>query len=149
MLSEQLSVYLDRSGFLFRDRLDGLACVPTRTRSIPRSAHSIGPSRPAAWARGWRRCRRRSPDRRGPPVDLVWLLPAVPEAVVVFDLVEGRGDVAKLVPDALDCGAHVRPITVSPDISQKAGASESLLWESCCVATTFGTSGRNSDADRV
>src|SRR5260370_21570238 len=47
-----------------------------------------------------------------PPVDLGWLLPAVPEAVVVFGLVEGRIERSKAVPYALDCVSHVRPITV-------------------------------------
>src|SRR5882757_9356775 len=129
---------------------------PTAGGSLPGSSHSR-PVRTSCFPRLALKPPSRSgprqfvtAGRRGvPPVSLVRLLPAVPEAGVVFDLVEGRVDVAKLVPDALDCGAHVRPITVSPDISQKAGASESLLWESCCVATTFGTSGRNSDADRV
>jgi hypothetical protein len=39
----------------------------------------------------------------------VWLLPAVPEGGVVFDLVEGRIERSKAVPDALDRGSHVRP----------------------------------------
>src|SRR5258708_29859638 len=43
-----------------------------------------------------------------------WLLPAVSEAGVVFDLVEGRVEVTKLVSDALDCGPHIRPIALSP-----------------------------------
>src|SRR5260370_27404930 len=44
----------------------------------------------------------------------VWLLPAVPEAGVVFDLVEGRVEVAKLVADPLDRGPHIRPIAIAP-----------------------------------
>src|SRR5712664_2109208 len=43
-----------------------------------------------------------------------WLLPAVPEAGVVFDLVEGQVDGPKLVSDTLDCGPHIRPIALSP-----------------------------------
>ena len=43
----------------------------------------------------------------------VWRLPpAVPEAGVVFDLVAGRVEVAKLVSDTLDRGPHIRPITI-------------------------------------
>jgi hypothetical protein len=47
-----------------------------------------------------------------PPIELSWLLPAVPEALVVFDLVEGRIERSKAVPDALDRGSHVHPIAI-------------------------------------
>jgi hypothetical protein len=36
-----------------------------------------------------------------PPVDSDWLLPAVPEAGAVFDLVEGQIERSKLVSDNL------------------------------------------------
>ena len=36
--------------------------------------------------------------------------PEVPEALVVFDLVEGWIERSKAIPDALDRGSHVRPI---------------------------------------
>ena len=38
--------------------------------------------------------------------------PEVPEALVVFGLVECRIEHMKAVPDALDRGSHVRPIAV-------------------------------------
>ena len=38
--------------------------------------------------------------------------PEVPEALVVFDLVEGRIERSKAIPDALERGSHVRPIAV-------------------------------------
>src|SRR5258708_27787537 len=44
--------------------------------------------------------------------DLSWLPPAVPEAAVIFDLVEGRVEAAELVPDTLDGGPHIGPIAV-------------------------------------
>src|SRR5258708_35633572 len=49
-----------------------------------------------------------------PPVDLVRLLPTIPEAAVIFDLVEGRVAAAELVPDTLDGGPHIGPIAVGP-----------------------------------
>ena len=47
-----------------------------------------------------------------PPVGLVWLLPAVPETAVIFDLVEGGVEAAELVSDTLDEGPHIAPIAV-------------------------------------
>src|SRR3982074_2316555 len=48
------------------------------------------------------------PDSQS-PIELGWLLPAVAEARVVFDLVEGGVAGAKLDPNALDHGSHVTP----------------------------------------
>ena len=47
-----------------------------------------------------------------PPVGLGWLLPAVPEAVVVLDLVEGGVKAVEVVPDTPDDGPHIGPIAV-------------------------------------
>lgn len=44
----------------------------------------------------------------------VWLLPAVPKAEIVFDLVEAWVERSELVSDALDQGSHIRPIAIGP-----------------------------------
>src|ERR1700730_5870418 len=56
-----------------------------------------------------------------------WLLPGVPEAGVVPDLGEGRIAGAKLVSDTLDCGTHIRPITVSPVSGNEAFMAKSVV----------------------
>ena len=53
----------------------------------------------------------------------VWLLPAVPEGGVVFDLIKGPVELAKLVPDTLDGGPRIGPIAVGSG----SGAREKLL----------------------
>ena len=50
--------------------------------------------------------------------------PAVPEALVVFGLVEGRIERSKAIPDALDRGSHVRPIAVGA-----ASRDETLIMQ--------------------
>src|SRR5450755_4814315 len=64
--------------------------------------------------------------------DLGWLLPAISKAGVVFDLVEGRIEGSKLVPDALDCGPHIRPITVGPVSSNEAFMAQPVI--NCTVS---------------
>jgi hypothetical protein len=63
----------------------------------------------------------------GVPRALGWLAPAVAEASVVLDLVEGRVEGPELVSDALDCRAHVRPITVSPVSSDEAVVAQAVV----------------------
>src|SRR5882757_10390936 len=116
---------------------------PTAGGSLPGSSHSR-PVRTSCFPRLALKPPSRSgprqfvtAGRRGvPPVSLVRLLPAVPEAGVVFDLVEGRVEVAKLVPDALDCGAHVRPITVSPVSSNEAFMVQPVVDRPVCHVPT-------------
>ncbi len=57
----------------------------------------------------------------------VLLPPAVSEACVVLDLVEGRVEGAELVPDTLDYGADIRPVTVNPASSDEPFMAQPII----------------------
>jgi hypothetical protein len=61
--------------------------------------------------------------------------PAVPEAGVALDLVEGRVNGAKLVSDSLDCGPHIRPIAIGP-----ASGDEALIVQPVAVSASSSPS---------
>src|SRR5437879_3325707 len=58
---------------------------------------------------------------------LGWLLPAVPEAGVVFDLVEGRVADAELAADALDRRPDVRPKAILPGPGDEAFVAQAVV----------------------
>src|SRR5580765_7283649 len=55
-----------------------------------------------------------------PKCPLVWLAPAIPEAGVALDLVEGRVEGTELVSDTLDHGPHIRPVALVPASGDEA-----------------------------
>jgi hypothetical protein len=58
---------------------------------------------------------------------LGWLAPAISEAGVVLDLVEGGVEGAELVADAFDRRPDVRPITLSPFSSDEAFMAQAVV----------------------
>src|SRR5258708_29685717 len=63
----------------------------------------------------------------GVPRALGWLAPAVSEAGVVLDLVEGGVAGVELVADALDRRPHIRPIAILPSPGDEAFGAQAVV----------------------